>query len=97
MNGAITCIAPGPDQEQKIFFIAVLVQFARELAGGLRGLAVDFKDYIARLKARFVGGTGGTHVLNYNAAELFRRIDLLTRIRRQVGDGESELAGLLAV
>ena len=73
-----------------------LVQLACELAGGLRGLAVDFKNHIARLKARFIRGAGRAHIFNHNAMNLVRRVDLLPRFCRQVGHCESELSGLLA-
>jgi len=90
----IACVSLRPDEQQKVFSRRVLMHLADKLACGRGGLTVDLEDDVAGLETGFLGGAGGTNILNDDPVKLIRRVDLLSRFSGEIAYGETKLPTL---
>ena len=60
-------------------------------------LAVHFHDHVAGLQAGIVRRAARAHVLHHHAVHVVRHVELLPRVRVQIGHGQADLALLPTV
>lgn len=95
VDGAVAGVPLGPDEEEDVLTIRILMDLVDELACRCDRMTIYLKDDVARLQAGVFGRTAGTHVLNDSAIELIRSVDLLPEIGCEVAYTDSELPSFL--
>ena len=66
------------------------VNLAHKRVGALDGMAVDFKDDVAGSEAGIIRGAVRANALNGRAIDMLGNVQLLAKIRRQLGDCEAK-------
>lgn len=94
MEDDVAGVSVGPDAEENVVAGGAAVDLRDELLGGAYGLAVDFEDDVAGLQAGVFSGTGLADVGDGDALYAIGKLELLTHVRGEVGDGQAQLARL---